>query len=76
MRMKEEKDARERRVRGHSARVAILDLLSEDGRELTAAQIRARLPGGPPLANVRYHLRVLGDSYLVVVAGGRYRLPG
>lgn len=69
-------DARERRVRSHPARVAILELLREDGRELTASQIGARLPGEPPLANVRYHLRVLGCSDLVLKAGGRYRLAG
>jgi len=69
-----EKEARERRARSHWLRVAILDLLAEEGRELTVAQIRAELPGGPALGSVNYHLRVLGDNSLVVLEDDCYKL--
>lgn len=69
----ERKKARERRVRSHLVRVAILDLLA-DGRELTAAQIRATLTGDLTLGSVNYHLRILGDNRLVVVENGCFRL--
>lgn len=68
----EREEARERRARSHSARIAILALLAKD--ELTASQIRADLPGGPMLGNVNYHLRVLVDTGLVVRDDGCYRL--
>lgn len=67
-------EARERRARGHSLRVAILDLLAGEGHELTVAQIRASLPDGPTFADVSYHLKVLGRSGLVIAAGNGYKL--
>jgi len=67
------RDARERRARSHSARVAILELLEND-RNLTAPQIQAKLPGSPSRANVEYHLRVLDNNSLVVLDEGCYRL--
>jgi hypothetical protein len=71
----EEEAERERRERGHSQRVAILAVLSKDGRELTAPQIQAELPGAPPLGIVYYHLRVLEKARLVCRKGGSYSLP-
>lgn len=70
----EGKEGRERRARGHSVRVAILDLLAKEGDELTAAQIRAELPDGPTLASINYHLRILGESRLVVAEEGCFKL--
>jgi hypothetical protein len=67
-------EAREERVRSHSARVAILDLLAKDDAELTIAQIRDRLSGEPNLRSTHYHLGVLTASKLIVRNGSRYRL--
>lgn len=63
-------------VRSHPTRVAILALLVEDrGLELTAADLRGKLPGDRNLAAVDYHLRVLHRFGLVHVrAGGADRL--
>jgi hypothetical protein len=64
----------ERHGRGHSQRAAILAVLSEDGRELTPAQIQAALPDFPPLGHVNYHLRVLEKTRLVSESDGFYSL--
>lgn len=70
----EGEDAQEERVRSHSTRAALLALLADDERRLTAGQIRAELPGAPDLRNVYYHLRVLEASDLIVRDGDRYKL--
>lgn len=70
----EGEDAQEERVRCHSERAALLDLLAEDDRELSTEEIRAELPGDPDLRNVYYHLRVLEASDLVARVGDRYKL--
>jgi Fe2+ or Zn2+ uptake regulation protein len=70
----DEEDAQEERVRSHSARAAVLDLLAEDKRELSPAEIRAELPGNPDLRSVYYHLRVLEEADLVAGDGDRYKL--
>jgi Helix-turn-helix domain len=67
-----EEAGHERRRRGHLRRVAILAVLTEDGRELTPTQIQAELPDAPPLGNVNYHLRVLEKARLVSENGGSY----
>ncbi len=71
----EGRDAREQRVRSHSARVAILAKLALEDRELTAAQVRATLPEDMNLRTVYYHLRALKASRLIVEDEGRYMLP-
>ena len=68
------RDAIERQTLSHSVRVAILDLLSEDGRALTASQIQAELPGSPTLGSVNYHLRILRYSRLVVAEDDCFKL--
>lgn len=67
-------EGRERRARSHLVRVAILAVLAKDDRELTAAQVRAKLAGNPPLRNVHYHLRILKASRLVIENGDCYKL--
>lgn len=75
MHEEDEEGARGRRARSHSRRRAILGLFSEGDLELTPAQIRAKLPGTPPLGNVNYHLRVLEQTRLLSENGGYYKLP-
>lgn len=60
------------RAREHPLRATLLDLLRDD--ELAATELRSRLPGGPPLSTVVYHLRVLQQAEMVGVVGGLYRL--
>jgi Fe2+ or Zn2+ uptake regulation protein len=69
------KDARERRARSHSTRIAILALLAKNERELTAREIRAEMLDGTSLRTVYFHLRTLTANGLVEEDGGRYRFP-
>jgi Fe2+ or Zn2+ uptake regulation protein len=69
-----DEEAREERVRSHSTRSALLNLLAEKERKLTAKEIRAELPGEPDLRSVYYHLRVLEASDLIARDGDRYKL--
>jgi len=71
----EREEARERRARSHSERVAILEVLAQAGCELTAPQIRGELPGEPMLGYVYYHLRVLTDTGLITAEESSYKLP-
>lgn len=70
----EGEEAQEERMRSHSTRAALLDLLAGDEVELSAEEIRSGIPGRPDLGNVYYHLRVLEANYLVARDGERYRL--
>lgn len=70
----EGEDAREERVLSHSTRSALLALLAEGERKLSAGQIRTELPGEPDLRNVYYHLRVLEATGLIERDGDRYKL--
>jgi len=70
----EGREARERRARSHSTRVAILALLAKGDRELTEGEVRAELPDTLTLRNLYYHLQVLVASRLIVEDEGRYRL--
>lgn len=78
MRNEKEPD-REKRLREHPIRQAILDLLNGE-REMTAIEIRDELPEDPPLGVVLYHLRVLcKEGLLRRRAKGRtktYRIRG
>jgi Helix-turn-helix domain len=60
------------RAREHPLRATLLDLLRDD--ELAVAELCSRLPEGPPLSTVIYHLRVLRQAEMVGVVGGLYRL--
>jgi hypothetical protein len=60
------------RAREHPLRAILLDLLRDE--ELAAAELRSRLPEGPPLSTIAYHLRVLQQAEMVGVVGGLYRL--
>lgn len=75
-----DEQARQRRIEGARQRVPdsevrtnLLETLSE-GEELSARDLRAKLPGDPPLSVVNYHLLVLGEAETVECVGGLYRL--
>jgi len=66
------KELRERRARGHSGRVAILDLLGEEARGLSVEEIQARLPIELARPRIEYHLKVLAANGLVIRQGRSY----
>jgi hypothetical protein len=75
-----DEQARQRRVEGVQQRVPNsamrTDLLSAlgQGDELSARELRTKLPGNPSLSVVNYHLLVLGEAEIVERVGGLYRL--
>jgi DNA-binding transcriptional ArsR family regulator len=69
-----EEAAYEGRARSNAARVAILGLLGQGERELSAPQIHSRLSGDLTPRTVEYHLRVLEACDLITEEDGRYRL--
>jgi hypothetical protein len=67
----EERRGRDEGAGRHPTRAAILAMLSvEEGRKLSAAEIRRELDGRPTLSVVAYHLLVLLQAGLVRVTLG------
>ena len=65
---------REDAARQHPLRAEILTLLAKENLDMSASQIRAELPHDPALSAVAYHLRVLGETNLVIATDGCYKL--
>lgn len=65
-------ELRERRARGHSGRVVILDFLCEEARGLSVEEIQASLPLELTGSRIEYHLKVLVANGLVVRQGRSY----
>ncbi|MEX2447512.1 MAG: winged helix-turn-helix domain-containing protein [Solirubrobacterales bacterium] len=69
------REARLQRALDHSGRAAILEVLKDEGGELTAEEIQSQLPMSLTLARIEYHLRVLAAHGLVVQRGSSYGSP-
>jgi DNA-binding transcriptional ArsR family regulator len=55
----------------HPTRLRILDVLRDEGAELSPTQVADRIEPGTGLANVAYHTRELAGLGLVTPAGER-----